>query len=125
MSYHDDYFAAQGLPLLFETQGQAITVTPPEGAAVNLTGIVGAETQVEAEQSDRRTRKRTRSLVILTDAASVYGGIAAPTTGHTATIDGSVWEFDQVSIKEAGYANVTLARDASMERSRKGFRGRM
>lgn len=125
MSYHDDYFAAQGLPLLLESQGRSITVTSPAGAATTLTAIVGAETQQEAEESDRRTRKRTRSLVILTDSTSVYGGIDAPTTGYTATIDAVVYEFDQISVKEGGFANVTLARDAAMERSRKGFRGRM
>lgn len=70
--------AAAGIAGLLRAQGEAITITPKNGADANMTAIVETERSRIVADGRGQTTKRTRKILITKDPAGEFGGMADP-----------------------------------------------
>lgn len=94
---YDDQFRA-GAETCHEAFGESsqVTYTPFEGVGVDITAIVDGERNVVVTEDDRRVKKRMCDVVIFGDSDGNYDGISGAQTNATVTIDGELWDIQDI-----------------------------
>lgn len=98
----------------------------PFSEGVPLVGILGALSYEEDEQTDQRKLIATRELVISTDPAGSYGGVAEPSEKATVTAEDVEYAIKDGGIGPiaAGLATLKLVRPGAAQKARPGYRRR-
>lgn len=97
--------------------GETVTFSPPVGAAIAATALVGAERTEELFVADGARLVRRRTVAV--DAAD-----ARPVRGWLVEIDGQAWTVVSTEHADAGWIRVAVERPETTEISREGYRRR-
>jgi hypothetical protein len=97
--------------------GESVTLTPPVGAAVTVTALLGAERTEEVFVADGARLIRRRTVAV--DAAD-----AEPGRGWLVTIAGEAWTVVSTEHADGSWIRVAVERPETTEISREGYRRR-
>lgn len=122
MSLFDDLVAEMGVSALMEALGSSVTYTTAGGTDVSLTAMIEAEDVEIVETVDGHDCRQVREATIATDADGEWGGVAAPATRATVTIDDVEYAVESIVSVSANFARLKLVRLAGHERSRPDYR---
>ena len=120
MSFSED-FAASGSLHLFERFADAgrVVATVPGQEAVSLTAIVGEEeTDARAHDSGQGQLGHRRTVTIITDASSAYGGIANPPINMLVTVDSKDYVVESVMRPIGNTVDLVLRAQGTRHRTR-------
>jgi hypothetical protein len=121
MTYEDDLTTAA--EMVAEAFGTiAITYTPFRGDAVSLSADIGEEQSEIVQDGDRQIKRLRRDVVIFTDSAGDYGGVANPEQKGKVTINGIDYSVAAIHYLPGDQVHLVCVRPERMER-RHDYRG--
>lgn len=117
-SEHERLFAASGLPDLMDHFGVSVEYRPAGGVGVSMTALAGAERTEEVLDGDDRVLQRVRTFTVWKNAASGYGGVAAPSTKGQISYDGVLYAVASIEAEDSVTATLKCVRKGRMETNR-------
>lgn len=118
----DDAEAGLALPAQLGLAGSSVSITPPGGATIALTGVLGALETEELQGAGGIRRDLTRTLTIARDPDGSYGGIAEFNESSAILIDGQEWRCLRIEARSAAAVRLRIGLSAAADRTRQSYR---